>query len=94
MSPRPAYKFKATPQFWKRFYALPPASKEAVRTAWQVFRTDPFAPKLGTHKIHGLSARAGQTVYAVVLGPDLRAVFYIHDGTVWTFDIGTHSVYR
>jgi hypothetical protein len=58
MSPRPAYKFKATPQFWKRFYALPPAST------------------------------------SVVLGPDLRAVFYIQDDTVWTFDIGTHSVYR
>lgn len=91
---RQAYKFKATPQFWKRFYALPPASKDAVRAAWCVFKLDPFAPQLGTHKIFSLSARSGATVYSVVLGPDLRAVFHIIDDTVWTLDIGTHKVYR
>jgi hypothetical protein len=94
MIPRPVYRFKATPQFWKRFYTLPSASKEAVRSAWRVFKVDPFAPRLGTHKIHSLSARAGETVCSVVLGPDLRAVFYIREDTVWTFDIGSHSVYR
>lgn len=94
MNPRPAYKFKATPQFWKRFYALSPASKEAVRAAWRVFKLDPFAPGLGTHKIHGLSARSGTTVYSVVLAPDLRAVFHIIGDTVWTLDIGTHALYR
>ena len=47
MNPRPAYKFKATPQFWKRFYALPRASKDAVRPAWRTFKLDPFAPGLG-----------------------------------------------
>ena len=94
MNPRPAYKFKATPQFWKRFYALPPTSKDAVRVAWHVFRLDPFAPRLGTHKIHGLSARSGVTVYSVALGPDLRAVFHIIGDTVWTLDIGTHALYR
>ncbi len=94
MSPRPAYRFKATPQFWKRFYALPPDRKDAVRAAWQVFKNDPFDARLGTHKIHGLSARAGVTVYSVVLGPDLRAVFHIIGDTVWTLDVGSHAVYR
>ena len=94
MNPRPAYKFRATPQFWKRFYALPPASKDAVRAAWLIFKADPFSPQLGTHKIHSLSARAGVTVHSVVLAPDLRAVFQIIGDTVWTLDIGSHAIYR
>ncbi|MBE2204321.1 MAG: hypothetical protein IAE94_08295 [Chthoniobacterales bacterium] len=47
-----------------------------------------------THKIHRLSAIMGKTVHSVVIEGDLRAVFFIEGGTVTTFNIGNHSVYR
>jgi hypothetical protein len=49
--------FKATETFWRKFYALSPAQKQLVREKWKLFKLDPFDPRLGTHKIHLLSAR-------------------------------------
>ena len=94
MKPHPALDFRATPQFWRKFYALPASQKESVRAAWGKFKFNPFDPALGTHKIHSLSARAGTTVYSVVIEGDLRAVFYLDGNIVWTFDLGTHAIYR
>jgi hypothetical protein len=47
-----------------------------VRRTWQIFKVDPFDSRLGTHKIHGLSAIFNRTVYAVVVEGDLRITFY------------------
>ena len=47
-----------------------------------------------THKINRLSAAYGKTVYAVEVERDLRVVFYLEGGTVFTLDIGTHAIYR
>lgn len=88
------YKYCASERFWHEFYALLPAQKEAVRKAWRVFRDDPFDSRLRTHKIHTLSAAAGQTVRSVVIEGDLRAVFVIEGDTVYTLDIGAHAIYR
>ena len=86
--------FKATETFWRRFYALPARQKQLAREKWQIFKVDPFDPRLGTHKINKLSARMGQTVRAVVIEGDLRSVFVIDDDVVTTLDIGDHSIYR
>ena len=88
------YRFAATEAFWKAFYALPSSQKESTREAWSFFRENPFHPRLRTHKIHRLSAIMGKTVHAVVIEGDLRAVFYVDGGTVITFNIGSHAVYR
>lgn len=88
------YSYAATDTFWKAFYSLPSKQKESTRDAWTIFRQDPFDPRLRTHKIHRLSAIMGKTVHAVVIEGDLRAVFYTEGGTVITFNIGSHSVYR
>ena len=89
-----ALQFKASEQYWKSSYALSPSLKEAARQKWEVFKVDPFDPRLGTHKINSLSARAGRTVWSSVIAADLRVVFYIDGKTVFTIDIGTHDVYR
>lgn len=94
MNPLPAYRYRATPQFWRKFYALQPAQKESVRAAWRKFKANPFDPSLGTHKIQSLSSRADTTIYSVVIQSDLRAVFHIIGDTVWSIDIGTHQIYR
>jgi hypothetical protein len=84
------YRFAAT----EAFYALPAPHKESARAAWLIFKEDPFDPRLRTHKIHRLSALMRQTVFALVIEGDLRAVFYIEGGTVISFNIGSHAVYR
>jgi hypothetical protein len=87
-------RFTATETFWRNFYALPPRQKQLVREKWQIFKIDPFDPRLGTHKINSLSARMQKTVRAVVIEADLRAVFVMDGDLVTTIDIGSHAIYR
>lgn len=87
-------RYVATETFWKKFYALPPHQKKSVREKWQIFKLDPFDSRLGTHKIHALSARVGKTVRSVVIEGDLRAVFVVDDDVVTTLDVGSHAIYR
>jgi len=86
--------FKATEHFWRKFYALSPEQKRLVREKWQIFRVDPFDPRLGTHKINSLSARMKKTVWSVVVDYDLRAVFVIDADVITTIDLGSHAIYR
>lgn len=88
------YRYVAQPQFWRNFRKLPRDQWDSVRRVWQIFKTDPFDPRLGTHKIHALSALFHRTVYAVVVEGDLRITFYMDDDTVVTTNIGTHAIYR
>ncbi len=88
------YRFHATEKFWENFYRLPDAQKESARRAWRIFKQNPFDPRLGAHKIHQLSTIMRQTVYAVVIEGDLRAVFYLDGNQVVTFNIGTHDIYK
>ena len=88
------YRFKATQQFWESFYALPAGQKESTRRAWEIFKENPFDPRLRSHKIHKLSAQYRRTIYAAEIESDLRAVFYIEGDLVITVDIGSHKIYR
>lgn len=94
--PRPSsYRhFKATRQFRKSFVKLSASQRQRAKEKFMVFKTDPFDQRLRTHKINVLSARAGTTVYSVVIESDLRAVFRVDGDTVTTLDIGSHDVYR
>ncbi len=86
--------FQATESFWKRFYRLSTSQKDSVRSAWLIFKRDPFDPRLGTHRISSLSSRYKRTIYSVVIEADLRVVFYIEGDVIHTLDVGTHSIYR
>jgi hypothetical protein len=88
------YRFRPTQQFWESFYALTSQEKESTRRVWQIFKVNPFDPRLRPHKIHRLSARYGRTIYAVDVESDLRVVFYVEGEVVVTVDIGTHDLYR
>ena len=89
-----SYRFKPTENFWQSFYDLPPNEKESVRRAWEIFKQNPFDPRLRPHKIHRLSAHYGRTIHAVDIEGDLRAVFYVDGDCVVTLDVGTHDIYR
>ena len=89
-----SYRYKAAETFWESFYALSPMQKESVRSAWQIFKDNPFDARLRPHKIHSLSARYKKTIYSAVIEGDLRVVFYIDGDTVWSVDVGTHALYQ
>ena len=88
------YIYKASEEFWKSFYQLSPSQKASARYAWEIFKDDPFDPRLKTHKIHFLSSQANRVVRSVWIEDDLRSVFFISGNIVYTFDIGTHEIYR
>jgi hypothetical protein len=87
-------RYKASDEFWKNFHRLSSAEKALVRRAWIIFKVDPFDRRLGTHKIHILSAKAKRTIYSVVVDADLRVLFYVENDTVFTVDVGSHDVYK
>jgi Txe/YoeB family toxin of Txe-Axe toxin-antitoxin module len=88
------YRYRATEDFWHGFYALPAHQNASVRRAWEIFKADPFDPRLGAHKIHRLSAHYKTTIYSVRVEADLRVVFYLKGDEVWTLEIGTHDLYK
>ncbi len=88
------YRFRATRSFWRSLAKLPLQKQERAREVFRIFRQNPFDPRLRTHQIHKLSARYGQTIYAVEIEADLRAVFLLKGDTAVTLDIGSHDVYR
>ena len=87
-------KYVATQRFWEGFYALSSSQKESTRRAWEIFKENPFDPRLRSHKIHKLSARYRRTIYAAEIEADLRVVFYVEGDLVVTVDIGSHDIYR
>jgi hypothetical protein len=88
------YRFVAVEPFWTAFYRLSSTQKEAARRAWNIFKENPFDPRLRSHKIHRLSALYGRTIYAVDIEADLRSTFYIEGDMVISVDIGTHAIYK
>lgn len=88
------YRFRAAKSFRRALAKLPPAQRRSAATAFKIFKQDPFDPRLRPHKIQKLSAAYGKTIYAVEIEGNLRAVFYLEGNTVWSADIGDHSIYR
>ena len=88
------YRFAATPSFKKALARLTSSQKRSAKKAFTIFKIDPFDSRLRTHKIHGISARLGRTIYSVWVEKDLRALFYLEKDTAVSIDIGTHRMYR
>jgi mRNA-degrading endonuclease YafQ of YafQ-DinJ toxin-antitoxin module len=88
------YRFKAARLFWKNFAKLPEPQRAAAKVAFQIFKANPFDPRLRPHKINSLSAFYGKTVYAVEIEGDLRTAFYVEGDLIFTVDIGSHAIYR
>ncbi len=88
------YQYKATADFWESLRALSASQRASVRRAWEIFRSNPFDPRLRTHKIHRLSAHYQRTIYAVRIEGDLRVVFFIQDDQIWSVGVGTHDIYK
>jgi len=79
-------RFKTTPQFRRALRKLSAEQKRAAKSAFQIFKQDPFDPRLRAHKIHRLSALTRRTVYAAAIEGDLRVVFYVEGDLVVSFN--------
>jgi mRNA-degrading endonuclease RelE of RelBE toxin-antitoxin system len=88
------HRFIAQPKFWRNYRKLPRSQQESAKKAWQVFKLDPFDPRLRTHRINSLSSVFRRPVHAAVVEGDLRVIFYIDGETVVTVNIGSHDVYK
>ncbi len=88
------FKYTASEEFWKGFYALPPEQKEKVRKAWAKFIVNHRDPSLRVHKINRLSSLWKTTVRAVEIEGNLRVTFIVQGDMIKTVSIGTHDVYK
>jgi mRNA-degrading endonuclease RelE of RelBE toxin-antitoxin system len=88
------YRFRAAKSFRRALAKLTPDQRRSAAAGFKIFKENPFDPRLRPHKIHKLSAAYGKTIQAVRIESDLRVVFYIEGNTVWSVDIGTHTIYR
>lgn len=88
------FRFKASRAFWKSFSKLSERQKASAKTAFKIFKANPFDTRLRAHKINSLSAYYGKIIYSIEIESDLRAVFYTEGETIFTVDIGSHAIYR
>src|SRR6266567_7153869 len=79
-------RFRATRAFWRSFGKLPTQQQRRAREVFVIFKQNPFDSRLGSHKIHKLSARYGRVIYATEIETNLRVVFYIEGDVVTTID--------
>lgn len=81
----------ASSNFTRAVEKLPPNIRDKLRERDQIFRRDPFDPRLKTHKLRG--NLKGYWSYSV--GRRYRLLFKFLDGDeVVYYDIGTHQMYR
>jgi len=87
------YKFKTTPAFRKALVRLSAPQKASAKKAFAIFKSDPFDPRLKTHKIQHLSSVYKKTIYSVRIEGDLRSIFFLDGDNVISLDIGSHAIY-
>jgi hypothetical protein len=86
--------FKVTPRFRRNFKKLTRQQRQRTREKFRLFKADPFDSRLGTHEIQRLTALVKQTVWAVEIESNLRAIFIKTGEVVTTLDIGSHHIYK
>jgi addiction module RelE/StbE family toxin len=80
-----------TSHFRRSFKKLPKPIKEKTRRKDEIFRNNPFASILKTHKLKGKL----KNYWAYSVDNNYRILFrFINRDKVIYFDIGTHEVYK
>ncbi|MBI4137665.1 MAG: type II toxin-antitoxin system mRNA interferase toxin, RelE/StbE family [Candidatus Sungbacteria bacterium] len=79
-----------TARFLKSLKRLTPRIKDAPKAREQIFRNNPFDPRLKTHKLHGRFT--GFRAYSVDY--TYRVIFvFDREKRIIYYDIGDHSLY-
>ncbi len=78
-------------KFAREYKKLPLNVKESAEKKEDVFRQNPFDPRLKTHRLAGKLKR----FWSFSVDHKLRIVFEIVDEkTVWFHSVGTHQIYN
>jgi mRNA-degrading endonuclease YafQ of YafQ-DinJ toxin-antitoxin module len=78
-------------RFKKSFGKLHPQIQKKAVLKISVFRDNPFAPKLDTHKLHG--EKKEEWAFSVDYSRRISFVF-VGNNTILFTDIGTHDMYK
>lgn len=80
-----------TPRFEKNYKNLPKKVKEKAKEKEAIFREQPFAPILKTHKLSGKEKEA----WAFSIDYSYRIKFiFLTEEKVLFLDVGTHNIYK
>lgn len=78
-------------KFLKNLSRLPARFLDEAQEKEIIFKSHPFDPRLGTHKLHGKE----KDIWAFSVNRSYRIKFLFLDGTSVLFlDIGTHDIYH
>lgn len=78
-------------KFTKEYKKLPKHVKSSAEEKEDIFRKDPFDPRLKTHKLKGEL----KDYHSFSISYHYRIVFHFENEDIIVFDmIGTHSVYQ
>ena len=77
-----------SPRFLRSFEKLPRDIQEDFRFKESLFRQDPFAPRLKTHKLKGRGE------WSFLITYHIRVIFIFQKDLALLVNIGDHSIYR
>ena len=78
-------------KFAREYRKLPLRIKKIAERKEQIFRKDPFDPRLKTHKLKG--SLKGFLSFSI--DRKYRIIFeFINRNTVWFHSVGEHSIYK
>ena len=79
-----------TSDFRKTYKKLPRNVQDLVDRKDRIFRSNPFHPRLKTHKLHGPL----DGLWSFWISRDYRVLFeFVKDGALF-YDVGTHEIYQ
>ncbi len=82
---------KTSPKFEKNYRRLPQNIKEKAKQKEQIFRENPFNPRLKTHKLSGKDKRC----WAFWIDDSYRIKFiFLSKREILFLHIGTHDIYK
>lgn len=82
---------KTTAHFDRRYKKLPPKAKKRAKERENIFRNNPFDPRLRTHKLHG----GDRESWAFWTDYNYRIKFiFLNEEEVLFLDVETHEMYR
>lgn len=80
-----------TSRFERAYKKLPSETKVLAEKKELLFRTDPFEPRLKTHKLHGEL----KDHWAFSVTHEVRVIFeFTESNIVWFHSIGNHDIYE
>lgn len=78
------------PRFKKNYQRLPSSTQRKAEKREEMFRKNPFDPRLDTHKLHGKL----KDKWSFSIDWNNRILFEFDNGDVIFLDIGPHHIYK